>query len=517
MDATPFPIFATQHLLYSKEKLEGWVDVLGKPDLVAVPNTNANLHELFRRGGKLAHNKTYDNITSLSKFPPMQHQKESIKFLINNMRAFDLSEMGTGKTASAIWAAEILRSMGIVQRVLILCPLTCVHSVWVDEIFNLAMSRNVGTLLAGEDRKRDSIRNFDYVVMNHDGIKFQNVRRLTKDYYPQLIILDESAEFKSELTKKHASLTALVKHTYWFWQLTGSPTPNSPVDAYGQILLAYPFWRMTKTKFSYMTTMKVAEYKYIPTANAKQVVHEHMRPAIRHERAKCLTLPPQMFSTRRIAMSKQQTSAFNSMLDTYIAEADGEIISAANAAVKVSKLLQIMCGFVYNANKKAVLIDGPNPRMDAVNDVIAQTEHKVLVFTPFTSSVGLLAKHVTAHAVTIHGGTTKPQRNERIKEFKNNPDVRVMIANPRTMAHGLTLNQADTVLWFAPPFGLTPYEQATARNYRKGQDKHTFVIHFESTAIDKKMFATLRSRGNMQKGILDLYATLVKKSQKLVA
>ena len=43
-------------------------------------------------------------------FPPMTHQRDTASFLTLNQRAFCFNEQGTGKTASAIWAAEIGRA-----------------------------------------------------------------------------------------------------------------------------------------------------------------------------------------------------------------------------------------------------------------------------------------------------------------------------------------------------------------------------------------------------------------------
>ena len=74
-------------------------------------------------------------------FPPFEHQKKTAAFLTINKRAFCFNEMGTGKTASAIWAADYLMDEGIIDRVLIVCPLSIMDSAWRDELFKVAMHR----------------------------------------------------------------------------------------------------------------------------------------------------------------------------------------------------------------------------------------------------------------------------------------------------------------------------------------------------------------------------------------
>jgi hypothetical protein len=57
------------------------------------------------------------------RYKPMQHQIETSAFLTLYRRAFCFNDPGTGKTMSALWAADYLIERGYVRRVLVLCPL----------------------------------------------------------------------------------------------------------------------------------------------------------------------------------------------------------------------------------------------------------------------------------------------------------------------------------------------------------------------------------------------------------
>ena len=61
--------------------------------------------------------------TWTGKYAPFDHQKKTAAFLTMNPKAFCFNEQGTGKTASAIWAADYLMKQGKVKRVLVICPL----------------------------------------------------------------------------------------------------------------------------------------------------------------------------------------------------------------------------------------------------------------------------------------------------------------------------------------------------------------------------------------------------------
>lgn len=64
------------------------------------------------------------------RFKPFAHQITTAEFLSLRRKAFCFSEQGTGKTASAIWAADYLMKHGLVRRALVICPLSIMRSAW---------------------------------------------------------------------------------------------------------------------------------------------------------------------------------------------------------------------------------------------------------------------------------------------------------------------------------------------------------------------------------------------------
>jgi len=108
-------------------------------------------------------------------YRPMAHQKEMACFMATHRRCYNLSTMGVGKTASAAWAADYLLSTGAVKRVLILCPLSIMESAWQADLFKTVMHRTVGIAHGTrEQRKRVLESDYEFVVMNHDGVKIMH-------------------------------------------------------------------------------------------------------------------------------------------------------------------------------------------------------------------------------------------------------------------------------------------------------------------------------------------------------
>jgi len=62
----------------------------------------------------------------------------------------------------------------------------------------------------------------------------------------------------------------------------------------------------------------------------------------------------------------------------------------------------------------------------------------------------------------------------------------------------------NVVVWFALPWSLDAYEQATARIHRSGQDKNVIVHHIVAkNTIDEKIMRVLAMKGGAQQQLLD--------------
>ena len=76
------------------------------------------------------------------RYKPFKHQIDTSAFLTLHDRAFVFSEPGTGKTLSALWAADYLMKQGKVRRCLVLCPLSIMHSAWMADLANSIIHRS---------------------------------------------------------------------------------------------------------------------------------------------------------------------------------------------------------------------------------------------------------------------------------------------------------------------------------------------------------------------------------------
>ena len=287
--------------------------------------------------------------------------------------------------------------------------------------------------------------------------------------------------------------------------MSGTPTPNSPTDAWAQCKLLVPdqvppyFGRFKAT-----VMRQITQFKWIPKSDATEIVRKIMQPAVRFTRDECLDLPPIMFETRAIPLTKEQNKAYKEMLSRLRTAADNGEITAVNEAVKMGKLVQIGCGVVYADDGSEVTIPS-TPRIDETINIIQAAEGKVIVFVPYVSSVKMLADELRNHfsVEVIHGSVKKTERDRIFSEFQKAKDPKVLVAQPAAMSHGLTLTAASTIVWYSCITSNEVFEQANGRINRPGQKMNNFIILLEATPVEARIYKRLRKKQKMQGALLD--------------
>jgi SNF2 family DNA or RNA helicase len=254
---------------------------------------------------------------------------------------------------------------------------------------------------------------------------------------------------------------------------------------------------------------KVTLYKWSPKPDARDRVFNALQPAIRYSKDQCLDLPPVMTLTRDVPLTAQQAKYYNTLKDQMLVQAAGESITAVNAAVSLSKLLQISCGAAITDTKEVVEFDA-SPRLNVLEEVLEETDRKVIIFAMFRASIETIQRHLTSKGITnecIHGGVSANRRAGIIHRFQTDIAPRVLVMQPQATAHGITLTAADTVVFYGPLMSVEQYIQCIARADRKGQnsDKVT-VIHIQGSPVEKKMFKALSAKVSDNTLLTDLFA-----------
>ena len=294
--------------------------------------------------------------------------------------------------------------------------------------------------------------------------------------------------------------------------MTGTPAAQSPLDAFGLAKLVNPkgvprFFGTFREQVMY----KVTQFKWMPRPEATDVVYNALQPAIRFTKDQCLDLPDMTYAKREVPLTSQQKKYYDMLKNRMVLQADGEEITAANAAVMMNKLMQISCGAVYTDDNETLEFDIKN-RYNILKEVIDESSQKVLVFVPFRHVIDLLAERLKKDKITtevISGDVSAKRRTDIFKRFQEQPDPRVLVIQPRAAAHGVTLTAANTVVWWGPTSSLETYAQANARVHRSGQKHKCTVVQLQGSDVERRVYKLLDGRIDVHTKMIDLYREML--------
>jgi SNF2 family DNA or RNA helicase len=441
-------------------------------------------------------------------YPPMQHQRDTASFFTLHKRAFCFNEQGTGKTAASIWAADYLMTIGVVRRVLIVCPLSIMQASWQSDLFKCAVHRSVGIAHGDRNKRKEIIKsNAEFVVINYDGVEVV-VDDIKANGKFDLVIIDEANAYKNVTTKRWKAMAKIIGPDVWLWMMTGTPAAQSPTDAFGLAKMCVPdnapkFFG----GFRDMVMQNITRFKWIPKPNAQKVVFDTLQPAIRYTKEECIDLPEITHVSRIAPLTAQQEKYYRILKKEMLLVAAGEEVSSVNAATNLSKLLQISGGAVYTDSGSVIEFDVSN-RLSVILEVIEEASHKVLVFVPFTHTINLLKDYLTKNGVTseiVNGAVTVNKRTDIFKRFQEQENPRVLIIQPQAASHGVTLTAANVVIWYAPVTSIETYLQANARIHRQGQKNPMTVVHISGSPVENRLYAMLQNKLDIHTKLVDLY------------
>jgi hypothetical protein len=452
-------------------------------------------------------------------FRPRAHQRHMTNFMVTHPHSFNLGDMGTMKTLATLWACDYVMQLHPGMRAVIVCPKSIRQRVWGDALTQHFLGRRTYTIVDGSHaRRREHMEaNSDFYLMGHDAIKQGS--KLDKRHSVVLsgfsadimrkdigiAVIDEASGFRDGSSMRSRVARAGIATKPYFWLLTGTPTPNGPLDAHGLARLVNNASGESYDRYKKRIMYQMGPWKWVPRPGATAEAHKLLQPSVRFEMRECTDVPPSTEQMRDVKLSEEQQKHMRDLKrDLQLQIAKGSIVVAPNEAALRLKLIQISCGAIYDTNHKATRIDCA-PRLAELRAVIEEARRKVIIFAPLTSVVQLLYDELTEYSrAKMNGEVPTKVRDEIIKRFVQDADPQIIICDPGIVAEGFNLSVATTVCWYGATDKTLLYLQGNARIVRPGQDLPTTIVQLASTATEREIFKRAASNTSMQGAILQL-------------
>lgn len=424
-----------------------------------------------------------------------------------------LNEMGTGKTMSACWAMDILFRFAGLQRVYIVAPLSILKSAWARELFFNMPHLKYAICHGNPEYKRKVIASeVQIVIINPDGVRNMHDLLMRRPKRKELLLIDESTIYKSpdsDRTKQMIELSDSFKGT---WGMTGDAAPNKPVEAWSQSRICVrqnPLRTPFFGQFKDATMYRIDEYQWGVKDGAEHLVAAILQPSIRYKLRDCIDLPETIYTTMEPELTKEQEDAYGKMRDELYIETENGEVTAANAAVKLMKLVQICAGSVKVDEDTSHDINC-KPSLDRLLTIYEQTaSKKLIIVAAFQASFRLLRAFAHKHGIKvgeIYGDVSVKQRDEYVERFQRG-DLNWLIIQPQAAAHGLTLTAASHLVWWTIVPSNELHKQTNARIVRPGQLQIQNIIYFVRSPAEAHIMRILERKEIMSSAILELLKT----------
>ena len=131
--------------------------------------------------------------------------------------------------------------------------------------------------------------------------------------------------------------------------------------------------------------------------------------------------------------------------------------------------------------------------------------HKALVFSQFTSFLGLVRERLNAEGIAHEylDGRTR-DRGERVERFQNTPDLGVFLISLKAGGLGLNLTSADYVFLLDPWWNPAVEAQAIDRSHRVGQERPVFAYRLIARdTIEEKIAELQRKKTELADAVLN--------------
>lgn len=411
-------------------------------------------------------------------------------------RGGDSTEDAAGDTETAATSATSL----------IVAPASLVYN-WQEELRRFAPQLKTGLIVGTQTERREKLRQYreyDVLVTSYDLLK-----RDIADYEECRFayqVIDEAQYIKNHSTA--AAKAVKVIHSRTRYALTGTPIENRLSEMWSIFDYLMPGflygYETFRTEFESPITKSRDEEA---TGRLRRMVSPFILRRLKQDVLK--DLPEKLEETQYARMGEEQQRLYDAQvlhMRQLLEEQTDENYEHNKLQVlaELTRIRQICCDpalFLEDYRGKSAKREAC---MDRIRSAI-EGEHKMLVFSQFTSMLELLEKDLKADRIAyykITGATAKEQRIDLVRRF-NQDDTPVFLISLKAGGTGLNLTGADVVIHYDPWWNQAVQNQATDRAHRIGQTRVVSVYQLiVKDSIEEKIQKMQEAKKNLADEIL---------------
>lgn len=456
--------------------------------------------------------------------PRFHHQETEWAHRYEAARAL-LWQPRTGKTRTVVEHACALHDSLGINGVLVVAP-NGVHRQWAEEQIHVwgrgkqngfawrySDSDNVKKWAEWRIKIRTEPEILHWLCINMEVIIKPQIQKLMqwfkKEIGPAMLVVDEVHHFGKPSAKRTAMARSLGRIFEYRRILTGTPTENSPFQAFSQFEILER-GALGHTTFGGTSKKSKASRHPCPTCGTHcrgfknefatwrqerrgghliSVLDEYQNLDMLKERmaryasvvlrSDCEDLPPLMRDHRIAEMEPEQQRWWNAVKDQELESIEklgqGKVFDGGSALVK---LQQIEGGFWRHADGKIeqIIPLTRNPKMLILSDEIEWHDGQVIVWFEYLHEIDAALKFLDGTGIKcgVFSGRAMKTRDRDLAAFKRG-ELRVLLGVARAGGEGRDMSAANKIIWFSQTPDAVVRTQANERATKMGAESVQLV------------------------------------------
>lgn len=453
------------------------------------------------------------------KAPMFEHQRWMVSTALQRSVFGTFFDMGTGKSAIALWMAAEMFLRGMIDQLLFVTVTNNVKPFMTEQL-NLHMPaepRHIVVQIPSTqfDKLGKVTRSLLIGVCGHGA--FQGVKSMASlnafvKRGRTLLVIDESTGFKGWSSKRLDNMLKLRSQCKRVYLMTGDPTPLGLEDLFSQFyildsrIIGHASLTSFRNRYCVMAAGAGGGDMVVAYRN-KEELYDKISPYCRFVKiTDCHDMPPQTFLERSLKMEPEQRRVYNEILAKWKAIlATGDEREVDNARAKFVALQNIGNGWVNDDNGVMQTLSTARARL--VTDEVHSIAGKVVVWCAYHGDIALMARMLAADKISFvefHGNLSKDINSANREIFLNDPDCKVFLATAASGGTALNLQVASHMIYFSNTFNYGHRSQSERRIWRIGQEAHCIYLDVLVSAIDRHILRNLKGKRDLSREVQTL-------------
>ena len=404
-----------------------------------------------------------------------EYQKDGIAWLRSNPKCILADDMGLGKTLQVIKACEYEIFENKKQLVIIFCP-NALSSNWLTELNKWFSLASASKYTSGELPRL--LNQVNFVIVTYPQISNFLSEFANFNYGDETIaVFDEAHKLRNEGTQ--VSKLSKYFNTSTKWLLTGTPLERDQKDISTILHILDPGLYVSGLKEDKFLTK--TRFQNLTLRRTKDLALKDLPPVTKH--------------IHYVEMSDEQIMEYKALIREYKARPTSEQIG-------------VLTKLMITATDQNISM---SPKfLAAIETLEAKIKigEKNIVFSRFNKILEKFSSNLTSKGISnviVHGKLNKDERERRIRHFQTNENCHVLVINLSIGSEGLTLTEANNVLFLNEAWNPSMNRQAEDRVNRIGQHKNVEVhVYRTKETIDINLENILIRKGKLESEYVEL-------------